>query len=285
MKHAALAILTTLSLVACKPQDPKPLPAEAMAPAPAPVPADRLHLTLHYLGETGDEAAAVLRDRGTGECIALFLGNPVVGVVFVGRRILAGAADGFVGGVLDIGGFFTGGHLGLHGLHGCLGIGLGGDVRSRGFLATDILGVASDVIALFLGDFIGCISLIECRVLPDVACLFLGRGIGFVGLLAGHGIRVGSLLSHLCIGLGRHVGCLGFLSADVLGIAGHVVAFFPGDVIDSVSLRHPDFVVVFDRRLVACLKLRLRNVLAALGFFDADVLGVVPLAAARKLVS
>lgn len=36
MKHAALAILTTLSLVACKPQDPKPL-AEAMAPAPAPV--------------------------------------------------------------------------------------------------------------------------------------------------------------------------------------------------------------------------------------------------------
>ena len=33
MKHAALAILTTLSLVACKPQDPKPLPAEAMAPA------------------------------------------------------------------------------------------------------------------------------------------------------------------------------------------------------------------------------------------------------------
>ena len=28
MKHAALAILTTLSLVACKPQDPKPLPAE-----------------------------------------------------------------------------------------------------------------------------------------------------------------------------------------------------------------------------------------------------------------
>ena len=37
MKHAALAILTTLSLVACKPQDPKPLPAEAMAPAPAPV--------------------------------------------------------------------------------------------------------------------------------------------------------------------------------------------------------------------------------------------------------
>ena len=36
MKHAALAILTTLSLVACKPQDPKPLPAEAMAPAPAP---------------------------------------------------------------------------------------------------------------------------------------------------------------------------------------------------------------------------------------------------------
>lgn len=40
MKYAALAVLTTLSLVACKPQDPKPLPAEVTAPAPAAAPAE-----------------------------------------------------------------------------------------------------------------------------------------------------------------------------------------------------------------------------------------------------
>src|SRR5215207_11197085 len=94
-------------------------------------------------------------------------------------------------------------------------------------------------------------------------------------LLRVHGLDVG-----LALGL---VG-LGLLFAGALRIALLVLTFFLGDVVGGLHLFFLDLASVGVARLVLLLEFRLGDVLLALGFLLADVLGVVLQSVALRLV-
>src|SRR5690606_38731814 len=83
-------------------------------------------------------------------------------------------------------------------------------------------------------------------------------------LLHGLGIRI-------ALGLGR----LGLIDACGLGIALLRIALFPGHVIGRIDLGLRDLAHVALARLLHLVELGLGYLFLALGFLDADILGVV----------
>ena len=86
--------------------------------------------------------------------------------------------------------------------------------------------------------------------------------------------RIGRYTVDLGVRLALDQPGFGFLYADVLAVARQVVAFFDGDVVVRLSARNTRVLASLWRVLVRGFGFSLGDVVLALGFRDADVLGV-----------
>src|SRR6185369_1734824 len=170
-----------------------------------------------YLGQT-----AVL--RGTGIGIALFLGNGLLGIGLFGRGVLVGINGLLAGIVARVGRFFIGRGIGFCRLHLRLGIGLGGGLGGLRLLHAYVLGIAGQVVALFLGHAIVGLSLGDAGLVAG----FLGR------LVAG--FEIGQCNLFLALGLG---------DADIAGVAGQRVAGGLGRLVVGGNLVLVALVIAF----------------------------------------
>src|SRR6266404_2068855 len=136
-------------------------------------------------------------------------------------------------------------------------------VAELGVADTRALGRTAQAVALLDSDLVIRITLVLRCLLARVG-LFHGRIL----------LRVGGYAVDLGVGLGLDQRGVCFLNADVLGIAGKIVAFFLGDTVGRFGTRGTRVLTRLGRRLVSGLRIGLGDLFLVLGFLEADVLGV-----------
>jgi len=87
-------------------------------------------------------------------------------------------------------------------------------------------------------------------------------------------LRVGGYAVDLGVGLGLDQRGVRFLNAHVLGIARKIVTFFLGDTVRRFGTRDARILTRLRRGLVSGFRVSLGDLFLALGFLEADILGV-----------
>ena len=134
-------------------------------------------------------------------------------------------------------------------------------------------GVTGHGVTFFFGHCPRRITLVSRRILARFGHFFSGGAFGIRGFFC-----------QLGIGLGRHVGALGFFTADIFGVASGVVTFFFGYVVRGICFGHAQGIAVLYRRAKLVFQGRFGNLFLALGFFNTDVLGVAAQGLAGRTV-
>src|SRR5436190_2501124 len=116
-------------------------------------------------------------------------------------------------------------------------------------------------IALFFGDVVARFALVRCRLIAGLAGSIARVCIGLCDLLVRFGVSLGGLQLGFCL-----------FDANVLGIAGLVIAFFFSDLVVCFRFFVPYLAISLVARFVLCLELRLGYFLTAGRFGIANIL-------------